>query len=194
MENAGTAPVRKIFPVCLPRILPVPVPPWQRAGVNEIQLLLGKLRRLLRSRGRSADDTDDLIQEAFLRLHAYCREHEVHQEEAFLVRTALNLSADKMRRDRIVVMESGVLEDLALVDPGPAPEEVYAARARLQRWKAGLEALSPRRREVFLLNRVEGCSFTQIAARLGISLSMVEKHAAKAILFLTDWMDEGEED
>lgn len=163
--------------------------------MNEIQLLLGKLRRLLRSRGRSVDDTDDLIQEAFLRLHVYCRKHAVRQEEAFLVRTALNLSADKTRRDRIVVMESGdVLEKLTLTDPGPAPEDVYAARARLQHWKAGLEALSPRRREVFLLNRIEGYTFTQIADRLGISLSMVEKHAARAILFLTDWMANGEED
>jgi RNA polymerase sigma-70 factor (ECF subfamily) len=57
---------------------------------------------------------------------------------------------------------------------------------------AGFNALSPRRREVFLLNRVEGYSFPQIAAHLGITLSMVEKHAAKAVLFLTDWMDDEE--
>jgi len=193
MANADTTPPRKRFPVFFLSILPLPTCPWQRAGVNEIQLLLGKLRRLLRSRGRSADDTDDLIQEAFLRLHVYCRENAVRREEAFLVRTALNLSADKLRRDRTVVMESGLLEGLVLADPGPAPDDVYAARARLQHWKAGLEALSPRRREVFLLNRVEGYSFTQIADRLGISLSMVEKHAAKAILFLTDWMNEDED-
>ena len=41
---------------------------------------------------------------------------------------------------------------------------------------------------MFLLNRLEGYSFPQIAAQLGISLSMVEKHAAKAVLFLADWM------
>jgi RNA polymerase sigma-70 factor (ECF subfamily) len=45
---------------------------------------------------------------------------------------------------------------------------------------------------VFLLNRLEGYSFPQIAERLGISLSMVEKHAARAVLFLTDWMEQGE--
>ena len=62
---------------------------------------------------------------------------------------------------------------------------------RLHHWKAGINALSPRQREVFLLNRIEGYSFIQIAERLGITLSMVEKHAAKAVLFLTDWMDTG---
>jgi DNA-directed RNA polymerase specialized sigma24 family protein len=35
--------------------------------MDEIKQLLSKLRRLLRSRGRTIDDTDDLIQEAFLR-------------------------------------------------------------------------------------------------------------------------------
>ncbi len=54
-------------------------------------------------------------------------------------------------------------------------------------------ALSPRRREVFLLNRLEGYSFPQIAEQLGISLSMVEKHAAQAVpVPLTDWMKEQE--
>ena len=51
--------------------------------------------------------------------------------------------------------------------------------------------MSPRRREVFLLNRVEGYSFPANREGLGITLSMVEKHAAKAVLFLTEWMDRG---
>jgi RNA polymerase sigma factor (sigma-70 family) len=158
--------------------------------MDEVGSLLVKLRRLLRSRGRSIDDTDDLIQEAFLRLQLYCREHRVQKTEAFLVRTALNLSVDQCKQQRRLCTDQDVLEKLPLVDPGPSPDEVYAGQKRLQHWQAGLNALSPRRREVFLLNRVEGFSFPQIAARLGITLSMVEKHAAKAILFLTDWMEE----
>jgi RNA polymerase sigma-70 factor (ECF subfamily) len=157
-------------------------------GVN---LLLAKLRRLLRSRGRSVDDTDDLIQEAFLRLQLYCRDHTVQKPEAFLVRTALNLSADQSKRERQVRIEPGALERLTLIDPSPSPDAVYAGQMRLHHWKAGINALSPRQREVFLLNRIEGYSFIQIAERLGITLSMVEKHAAKAVLFLTDWMDTG---
>jgi len=160
--------------------------------MDEVQPLLTKLRRLLRSRGRSIDDTDDLIQEAFLRLAVYCRDHTVEKREAFLVRTALNLSADQTRQEHRVALEHGVLEKLPLVDPQPTPDEVYAGQKRLLYWKQGLATLSPRRREVFLLNRVEGYSFPQIAERLGITLSMVEKHAARAILFLTEWMDQGE--
>lgn len=71
----------------------------------DVRSLSAKLRRLLRSRGRSADDTDDLIQEAFLRLQLYCRDHEVRETEAFLVRTALNLSHDLGRRERTQAVE-----------------------------------------------------------------------------------------
>jgi RNA polymerase sigma-70 factor (ECF subfamily) len=159
--------------------------------MDDVKLLVAKLRRLLRSRGRSVDDADDLIQESFLRLHLYCREHAVRAPEAFLVRTALNLSADLYKRQRQARMETGTLEKLTLADPNPEPDVIYASQKRLLHWLAGINALSPRQREVFLLNRAEGYSFPQIAQRLGVTLSMVEKHAAKAVLFLTDWMDEG---
>lgn len=156
--------------------------------MDSIRDLRIKLRKLLRSRGRTVDDTDDLIQEAFLRLQLYCRDHRVDKTEAFLVRTALNLSADQTRQEHRAPLKHGMLEKLPLIDPGPGPDAVYASQKRLRHWKQGLLALSPRQREVFLLNRLDGYSFPQIAERLGITLSMVEKHAAKAVLFLSEWM------
>jgi RNA polymerase sigma factor (sigma-70 family) len=160
--------------------------------MDEVRLLMLKLRRLLRSRGRSIDDTDDLIQEAFLRLQLYCRDSKVKIEhtEAFLVRTALNLSVDQHRRAQVAGVVPGGLDSMDLIDPQPSPDAVCAAQDRLRHMKAGLANLSPRQREVFLLNRVEGLSFAQIAKELGVSMSMVEKHAAKAILSMTNWMDD----
>ncbi|SRR5258707_9088549 len=160
--------------------------------MDEVRLLVLKLRRLLRSRGRSIDDTEDLIQEAFLRLQLYCRDSKVkvEQTEAFLVRTALNLSVDQHRRAQVAAVVPGGLDAIELIDPQPSPDVVCAARDRLRHMKAGLANLSPRQREVFLLNRVEGFSFAQIAKELGVSMSMVEKHAAKAVLAMTNWMEE----
>src|SRR5262245_49201483 len=101
--------------------------------MKEIERLFTRLRRLLRSRGRSVDDADDLIQEAFLRLHVYCRTNVVEKTEAFLVRTTLNLSADQGRHERVAGIVPGALEKLPLIDPSPSPDEVYAAQKRLQR-------------------------------------------------------------
>lgn len=158
----------------------------------EVRVLLGKLRRLLKSRGRSPHDIDDLMQEAFLRLQVYCRTHVVQHEEAFLVKTVLNLSAEQGRRaSRANVSTAG--DDLPdIIDPAPSAEEILAGEQRLRRLELGLQRLTPRSREVFLLHRSEGLSYLQIGAQLDISVSMVEKHVARAAFFLRDWMARSE--
>lgn len=160
---------------------------------DTITHLLIKLRRLLRSRGRTADDTDDLIQEAFLRLQCYCQEKTVEQPEAFLVRAALNLSIDERRRAHHRHTVAARVELLPLIDARPPPEEVLATQQRLERVKQALDALSPRAREVFIL-RAEGYSYGQIAEQLDLAVSTVEKHMAKAALFFDTWRNkEGEQ-
>jgi RNA polymerase sigma factor (sigma-70 family) len=160
--------------------------------MNEVKLLFLKLRRLLYSRGHSQDDTEDLIQEAFLRLQQYTHGRTVNQPEAFLVRTVLNLLADRRRKHREVLLVPDAVESLALIDPNPSPDVVWEGQQRLRMFKAALRQLSPRRREVFILNRIEGYSFAQIAQKLGISVSMAEKHAARAMLSLADLMEDRE--
>jgi RNA polymerase sigma-70 factor (ECF subfamily) len=158
----------------------------------EVRVLLGKLRRLLKSRGRSPDDIDDLMQEAFLRLQVYCRDHVVQHAEAFLVRTVLNLSAEQGRRDGRASVRTGGDDLLNVIDPAPGADEVLAGQQRLRRLMLGLQRLPPRSREVFLLHRSEGLSYIQTATQLGISVSMVEKHVARAAFFLRDWMARSE--
>ena len=152
-----------------------------------MRLLFSRLRRLLRNRGRTVHDADDLIQEAFLRLQLYCRDEPVEQPEAFLVRTAINLSIDDRRSARHRHVAS--VDTHQLVDTRPPPDEAFAIHERLQRVRQALDTLSPRAREVFLLHRVEGYSYGQIAERLAVSVSTVEKHMAKAALFLDTWLD-----
>lgn len=153
--------------------------------------LIHRLRKILRRKGRVNDDADDLIQEAFLRLHEYRKSRQVHEPEAFLVRTVQNLSIDAHRATaRHGVCVAADDEVHRLVDPNPLPDEVLATQQRLLQLRQGLEALTPRTREVLLLNRIDGLSQPQIAAQLGITVSGVEKHIAKAALFLSEWMAE----
>jgi RNA polymerase sigma factor (sigma-70 family) len=151
--------------------------------------LMLKLQRLLRRRGRSIDDAQDLVQETFLRLHIYAGENDVGQKEAFLVRTALNLSIDQHRRERAAAIVPFAWDAVPLVDPQPTPDVVCADRERLRHFRAGLLALSPRQREVFRLNRIEGLSTTEVAQQLQLSVSMVEKYATRAMRAMLTWMD-----
>jgi RNA polymerase sigma factor (sigma-70 family) len=143
-----------------------------------------RLRSLLRRMGRTREDAEDLIQEAFLRLHVYCQNHEVREEEAFLVRTAQHLSVDAHRRAHGELYVGTSLESLPLVDVRLTPDEDAEVQQCLDGVRAVLDALKPRTREVFLMHRLEGFSSAQIAQQFGISVSAVEKHIARAVLAL----------
>ncbi len=62
------------------------------------------------------------------------------------------------------------------------PSEILEHQQRIQRLSEALETLPPRRREAFLLYRFDGLSQSEIAERMEISISMVEKHIAAALV------------
>jgi RNA polymerase sigma factor (sigma-70 family) len=144
----------------------------------------GLLRQIARRTGNPAD-AEDLLHSAYLRLENYRTENVVKDPAAFLVRTAFNISIDNYRRSKKFQEDDSstlVVEDLA-----PLQDEVLATRARLERVKEGLVRLSPKTREIFLMHRLNNYKYHEIAARLNISESSVEKHIAKAFLFLNKW-------
>lgn len=149
---------------------------------------LRRLHQLLRRRGWKRQDADDVIQDAFMRMQAYCNEGgEVRNTEAFLVRTVLNLSANSRSRDRSHLSVEVADEDVAMVfGVSPAADEVLAAEECLRGLSAQIESMPVRTREIFLLHYLEDYTYPQIARHLGISVSAVEKHMARAMLAVTE--------
>ena len=147
--------------------------------------LLARIRR----RTRDDQNAEDLLHSAWLRLFAYRSENEVREPAAFLVRTAANLAVDRHRQGKRLAAEPIEAFEPRLDDGSPLQDEVLAARERLRRVQAGLERLPPRTRQVFVMHKVEGLKLREIAAALGITQSAVEKHVAKAVLFLTEWTE-----
>jgi RNA polymerase sigma factor (sigma-70 family) len=154
---------------------------------------LRRLTLLLRRRGRTPEEAEDLVQEAFLRLHVFLQEgNDVRETEAFLVRTVLNLSVDAHRRSHRDLYVDEPPEELPLIDLAPAPEEVLAAEQRLVRMRAVLDAqVNPRTREVYFLHRLEGFTYEEIARRMHMSVRTVEKHIARAVTAL--WVERQKE-
>jgi len=147
----------------------------------------GLLRRISRIT-RNRDEAEDIVQSAFVRMLEYRQRREVDSPDAFLARTAVNLALDGRRQALRRGGLSAETQDIS--DDSPLQDEVFEARERLARLQAGLQKLSPRTREVFLLHRLEGLKYREIAEHLGISVSAVEKHVAKAALFLTGWTEQ----
>lgn len=149
------------------------------------------LARCVARRLGGGEDAEDLLQTAYLRLAEAKARQTIEAPVPYLVRSAINLGIDHRRRDRWIDRREPVEHRcLDMADCAPLQDEVLAARNRLSLMRKGLDRLTPRTREVFLMHRLDGLKYRVIAARLGISQSAVEKHIAKAVLFLTEWMEE----
>jgi RNA polymerase sigma factor (sigma-70 family) len=156
--------------------------------MGRLPMYFRRLRMLLLRRGRTREEAEDLIQDAFLKMQEYCeRGGQVRQPEGFLVRTVLRLAANA-RRDahRNLYYEEPVENLTLIVDTTPTPDEVLAGDQCLERMRDALDAVSRRTRDVLFMQRLDGLSYAQIAQRLGVSISAVEKHIASALAILAD--------
>lgn len=157
--------------------------------MTDIVQIMKKARLTLLRRGAAADDAEDMVQEAFARLEAYARAHEVKSQEAFVVNAAVNISRDEARRRKAAPFFPVLGAADSVADLTPRADEVLRAQERLRRAEAGLAQLSPTARRCLLAKRLEGLSYRQIASSEGLSVAAVEKQVARAVLFLTKWMD-----
>lgn len=146
---------------------------------------LRQLKKILLRRGATREDAEDLVQEAVLRLHVYSRAGgQVRDQGAFVTRCALNLAVDAHRHARGALYERSPVEDLELTDNGPTPDEVFEAEQRLVEMMQTLDRVSVRTRQVFFMHRLQGFSHAEIADKLDVSKSAVEKHIASAVTIL----------
>jgi len=158
-----------------------------RAYVSDRNGWRGLIRRI--AMVTRSSDPEDLLNAAFVRLEEYSARAEVQNPKAFLFRTAVNLAHDERRQRRgKAYVDASDPSVINLSDGRPLQDEVFEARERLGRVQAALAALHPRTREIFLMHRVDKLKYREIAERQGITVSAVEKHVAKAVLFLAKRM------
>lgn len=125
---------------------------------------------------------EDLMQETMLRFAGYESDEPMQHPRAFLYRTATNLALDYLRRQKL----RNHL-DLSEIPDGSQPIALYSPEDEvfdIQRFEIFMEALDslpPRCRQVFILHRLHHLSYADIACRLGISQSAVEKHIIRAL-------------
>lgn len=140
------------------------------------------LRARLRRMTVSPADLDDLCSEVLTRAYATPQWERITAGRAFLFSIARNLIIDMARRDKIVAFET--IADLELLQAGPDCEAQLFARDELRLIEKIMEQMPVQARRVFLMRRVQEKSLAEIAEEMGLSVSTVEKHLAKAVLFV----------
>ena len=148
-------------------------------------------RKALRPIARRAGDQDaeDVVQDAFLKVVETSRHQEIRTLDHLLSRVVRCVAIDRIRRRKL--RPSADLPDAGegVIDPTADPERALIGSQRLQRVMAIIDQMPPRRREVFLLHRVEELTYPQIARRTGITIKAVEKHIHLALKQLAEGED-----
>ena len=102
-----------------------------------------------------------------------------------MFRTARNLVIDRLRGrvNRMVCLSDELFSDDADTDAAARDVE----ERQLGEWfDRTLEQLPEHRRQIFVLSRLEGLSYREIAARLGVTENTVDTQIRRALLFFRE--------
>lgn len=140
----------------------------------------GPLCAFLRTRGASADDAEDIAQDCMERMLRY-QTHTPDELRMLLYRIARNRLADRGRAAPAPLQLAEGDDPDAPSSSTPGPLRQAESGQMLALLRQALFTLPDRCREVYLLNRISGMSYAQIARHCGISAGTVEKHIARAL-------------
>ena len=155
------------------------------------------LVRYLAKKVRNNEDANDLAQEAFLRMHRFQQSSELDNARAFLFRTANNLVIDQIRRDKVhdKYLSSEMLPEQSDENEdkfAPSAERTASAAQELDKIYQVVDKMPVNVKRAFLLHRGRDMSYSEIAAEMNVSTSMVEKYISGALKLLRKEMKSSE--
>jgi len=134
------------------------------------------LRKYLSRRLNSKEDVDDAVQEVYLRA---IQNHnpEFKPSASFLYKIASNLLKDHVRKIHSRKLNAHIpIEYADLISESGSPEQMLRSKQGVSAIKKIFRSLDPTYRRVFLLNRVKGLTYDEIADEMGITKSQVKNN------------------
>lgn len=144
----------------------------------------GSLYRFVYSKCSETTLSEDIVQDAFMKLWQKCKDVPFAKAKSFLYTVASNLFIDKVRHEK-------VKQKFQLIVKTPSSSiETPDFQLEKKEYKAKLErvigAMPEKSREVFLMNRIEKLPYREIAVRLNLSQKAIEKRMGVALNFLRE--------
>lgn len=152
------------------------------------------LVRFISRQNVSHEEAREIVQETYYRLQQVPGIETLASPRGYLFRTAINLARDAKRQRRREGLVAGAAtpgaDEVADV-PSEAPTayQVLKGEQELAIIRQAIAELPPTCRQVFILHRFGNATYAQIAERLGLSVSMIEKHVSQALAHLKTRLD-----
>lgn len=141
-----------------------------------------EILNMLYKRLGGREEADDLTQEAFARYTIAARENRIDNPRAYLFRVVHNLTIDHLRRTsaarRLFVQHA---EPTDIGDKTPSAELRLVQQSEHDRLREAIAKMPPKCRQVFILRKLKGRSYAEIADEMGLSLAAVEKHVVRGL-------------
>jgi RNA polymerase sigma-70 factor (ECF subfamily) len=133
-------------------------------------------------------DAEDLTQETFIRVFRSVQNYQPGTFEGWLHRITTNLFLDMVRRRGRIRMEA-LPEDYDRVPADePNPEQIYHDSRLGPDLQAALDSLPPEFRAAVVLCDIEGLSYEEIGATLGVKLGTVRSRIHRGRQALRDYL------
>ena len=134
-------------------------------------------------------DAEDLTQETFIRVFRSLHRYQPGTFEGWLHRITTNLFLDMVRRRTRIRMEA-LPEDLLARVPGdvPDPEQIYHDARLDPDLQAALDSLPPEFRAAVVLCDIEGLSYEEVGATLGVKMGTVRSRIHRGRQALRDYL------
>jgi RNA polymerase sigma-70 factor (ECF subfamily) len=160
------------------------------AESEQIALLSGQfrpaLRRFFGKRVKEQHDIDDLVQDVFVRLVRKVQADGSQIVAGYVFQTAQSVLNDWLRKRQVrqSAAHEQIEAELPNLEDESTPERDLAGKQSLASATAAVLELPEVTRTIFLLRRLEGMRYADIAKRLRMPMSTVEKHMARAVAHL----------
>ena len=143
----------------------------------------GPLEGFFIRRTGSRSDAEDLVQEVFTRLAKMDDTGRLDNPKAYIFQIAVNLLRDDARRASVrqADMHEPFDEGFHASATSTSPEAALLAREKLRCVEDALGRLPRKTQAVFLLHRLDGLKYREIAEAMGLSVSTIEKHMINAL-------------
>jgi RNA polymerase sigma-70 factor (family 1) len=139
------------------------------------------VRNYIYYRSGDKEQATEIAQETFMILWEKKWQVKDINIKALLYKIAGNILIDQYRRQKIHKRFKAKAVDETF---GESPEEIVNYKELSMNYELALENLSEKQRTVFLMSRMDGLKYTEIADNLGLSVKAVEKRMMNALNFL----------
>lgn len=139
---------------------------------------------------KSKPEAEDLTQSLFLKIWEKRASLDITKPaEGLIFIMARNLLIDHFRKAARKVRETQIWEELVEAMPAQNQADELLRYNQISKiYHRALEALPPRRKDIFTLSRHEGLSNKEIAERMGISIKTVENQMTEALAFIKEYL------